>query len=396
MWQRVRDRLERNGLLPDGRVRVQLDTREGRHAAGALLGRTVTSQSVVIDLAALDARLRERAAPGGLVEVITALSGPMSDRPAARDAKIARRERPLELARSLVDRPWADAWVAELRRTGLLTRSVESLKVVREAAATLDAVLDRPRTDLGWSRVELAADVLGDSHALDGDRLLHRVVLRALAAAAEMPVPTSPDDRWALWEAFGVAPDLVSSGCLVLGLAGEGGGSAASRLDAATRAGDPMHLTRWDLRRLDRLRGASGPVLVCENPRVLEAVAERYAGRHAVVCTAGEPTRLVAAVLEMLYDADCTLRYHGDFDWPGIAITNRLVDRFDVVPWLMGVADYERAVRADAPPLDGTPVEAAWDPELGPAMRSAGRVLHEETMLAAILDALPAMTADPP
>ena len=196
VWKRVRDRVERAGLAPQGRVRVQLTTREERHAVAGLLGRSVTREAVVLDLGTLDARLRERSGVGGLLDVLVAVSGsPLVDRPAERSARLARREEPLELARELVDTPWSEPWVADLRRTGLLSRASDAATTVREAALVLSMVTSPGSpgsTESGWSRVELAAQVVGDAHALDEDRLLHRVVLRGLAAASGTAPPAVP------------------------------------------------------------------------------------------------------------------------------------------------------------------------------------------------------------
>jgi len=377
VWGRVRARVERAGLVPEGKVRVSLSTRDERHAVSALLGRSVTRETVVLDLGALDARLRERSGLGGLLDVLVAVSGsPLVDRPAERTARLVRREEPLELARKLVDTPWSEPWVADLRRTGLLSRASDGATTVREAAAVLSVVTARGSTERGWSRVELAAQVVGDAHALDEDRLLHRVVLRGLAAASGAAPPVAPQARRALWESFGVSPDLLSTTCLTLGL-------PLSRLGPG-----PVHLTRWDLRRASGFAPSERLVLVCENPRVLEAAAEQYAGRIAVVCTSGEPNTVTTAVLGALVAAGRDLRYHGDFDWPGIAIANRVVARFGTTPLLMAAGDYERSVRVDAPELFGPPVEPVWDPELGAVMRARGRSLHEETVLPQVLEAL--------
>jgi len=70
-----------------------------------------------------------------------------------------------------------------------------------------------------------------------------------------------------------VSPDLVSSTCLCLGLAPGDGSSVAARLGGA--GGDPLHVTAWDLQRSSAVWRAGAPVLVCENPRVLEARMSR-------------------------------------------------------------------------------------------------------------------------
>jgi uncharacterized protein (TIGR02679 family) len=392
-WRRVRARLEAGGLDPMGRLEVAVATREARHALGALLGRTVTRDRVTVDLAALDDRLAARSGVGGLAAVVVAVTGsPLRDRRAERRQREARRTEPFELARSLLARspmagPWIEPWLAGLRSSGLLSSRAEAVPVMADAVRVLEVVLgDAPHAR---SRVELAAQLLGDAHALDQDRPAHQLVLRALAAAASVPVPSTAQARRRLWERHGVTADLVSSTCLTLGLRLAGESGLAVRLRAAADAGDPVHLTALDLRRAAGAQvDVAAPVLVCENPRVLEAIADRYAGRAPVVCTSGEPNTVVTTVLERLVASGCLLRYHGDFDWAGVAITNRLLGQFGVQPWLMRAEDYEAGLRAGSPALTGVPVEPAWDRELGAAIRLHGRAVHEETVLEALLQAV--------
>ncbi|MDR6415537.1 uncharacterized protein (TIGR02679 family) [Pseudarthrobacter sulfonivorans] len=163
------------------------------------------------------------------------------------------------------------------------------------------------------------------------------------------------------------------------------------RLNDAADAGDPVHVTEWDLRRMGSFAPAAGMrVLICENPRVIEGLAERGADGWAAVCTAGEPNLVVDKLLDKLARAGAALHYHGDFDWPGIAIANRVIARCRARPWQMTSDNYLQAVRLDGPELVGNHIAPVWDPELGAAMRSRGRAVHEETVLGLLLDALAA------
>lgn len=392
LWGRVRNRLQSTGGVARGRVTVPTATREQRHAVGDVLGSTVVRAQVTVDLAELEQRLVERTSYRSLAELVEAVTGrPLRNRPLERAERDARRLGPAEAVSGVIDGPWVESWLAGLSQSGVLTRAPDGEAVALAAATVMREVLVRDSAPR--SRVELAARVLGDAHALDEDRLLHNVVVRALAAEAGIATPAGLIQRRALWERHGVSNDSVSATCLVLGLAGTDSTAVARRLEAAAGAGDPVHVTAWDLRRGLAFDGPASDVLVCENPRVLEAIAETYGGGVAVVCSSGQPNGVVLAVMTRLREAGRRLRYHGDFDWPGIAIANRLVAVAGVEPWLMEAEDYERGLHRSAPPLSGVAAQPCWSAELGAAMRGHGTVVHEETVLDDVLAGVQSFTS---
>jgi uncharacterized protein (TIGR02679 family) len=175
--------------------------------------------------------------------------------------------------------------------------------------------------------------VTGDAHALDEGRALAAVVLRGPGRRL-----CSGDGRAAegAWEESGVLADTVSTSVLTLGLRPVAPGRASWRCVTPPIGGDPVHLTPWDLRRLD-VALAPGRVLVVENPSVLESFAVRHGGRFAVVCTAGWPA---AVALDLLDRLGVPLDYHGDFDWRGSRSAAGSCRRRSVEPWRMSAADY--------------------------------------------------------
>lgn len=136
----------------------------------------------------------------------------------------------------------------------------------------------------------------------------------------------------------------------------------------------------------DGRAGAPSTVLVCEYPRGLEAVAQSGTDTVAVVCASGRPNLVVREVLRRCVTASTRLHYHGDFDWPGIAIAHQVMDLCGAVPWRMGADDYLAA--PGGVPLIGVGVEARWDGDLAAAMRSRGVAVHEEAVLDSLLDGL--------
>jgi uncharacterized protein (TIGR02679 family) len=390
VWAQLADRLERNGLQARGRILVNELNRSERHALGGLLGRVLASGTCRVDLSSLDERLRGRS-DQGLVEAAERVLGrSLVDRPSQRQARGEQREAPFGAARSWLEQhpdqvhQWSEVWLAALRRDGLLIRDPDSSGLMLRALSVLATCLEDPSRP-SLSRTELAAAATHDAHALDDDRRLSQLVLRALALRVDRPAPTSASERRDIWESVGVTADSVSTTCLTLGLGVLDGWAGALRYQLAADSGDPIHVTWWDLRR--GLQMASGQdVFVCENPRVLEAIAERGLDGIAVVCTSGRSTLVVLEVLRRLSGSFAHIRYHGDFDWPGLAMTNQLVAMFDVEPWRMSADDYLESPACL--PLLGSEVSPAWDAELGAAMCHRGLAVHEEAVLGPLLDSL--------
>lgn len=366
LWEVLHARLERHGPAWRGRVTVTGLDAAGQRAVSTLLGRTVLRPSVTLDLADLEIRF---AVAGGVRAVVEAATGrSVVDRRSERERDAARREEPVAAAQQLLpEAPWVPEWLAQLRR---LTPSVE---VARQAASVLVALA----ADRVVSRVDLAAEVLGDAHALDEDGPVAGLVLRGLALRFEVDLPLAAEGRRELWRRAGVSGDEVSSTCLVLRLP-----LLSGVLADRVAGGDPVHVTRRDLRRHPVAVPSGSRVLVCENPRVLEAVADAELD-VAVVCGNGNPNLVTVDLLRTLAACGAVLDYHGDFDWAGLAIAGRLVAGVGVTPWAMTAADYRKA--PDGLPLRGAAVEASWDAELTAAMVERGLAVHEESVLPDLL-----------
>ncbi|MER6624179.1 TIGR02679 family protein [Streptomyces sp. NPDC000931] len=416
LWTAARTRLERNGLRPAGTVRLQhLDAPE-REALSLLLARPVTGPTATVGLPDLDARLRASAAGRGLAATLEELGPPLTDRGALRDAAAAERARVWSTARtelestSLSSHPWTARWLEDLRRGGTLTRQDPhtATTIVTQAIRTLAALFpdgdahpapapwgrgDAHHTPASWGRGELATHTTGSAHGLDDGTLLSRLVLRGIALAHDTDFPTDAPARRALWRAASVTPDEVSSTVLTHGLRPAGDTWQETALRERADHHRETHLTLRELRTLSLRLPPGTRIHVCENPRVVEAAADT-ARTAPLVCTSGSATTVVLTLLDTLAASGCTFAYHGDFDWPGITLANRVTRRYAADPWRMRASDYEylatRTQLHGTPhlPLTGPPVEAVWDPELAPAMEALGVALHEEAALDLLLEDL--------
>jgi uncharacterized protein (TIGR02679 family) len=126
-------------------------------------------------------------------------------------------------------------------------------------------------------------------------------------------------------------------------------------------------------------------VFVCENPAVVSAAADGLgAASPPLVCLQGQPSAAAVALLRQLAARGATVRYHGDFDWGGVAIARTLASHVDWLPWRYDADAYLAALRRrgdSLPALSGAPQATPWDPRLGGVMRERGVSVEEEVVI---------------
>ena len=411
LWSAVRAALERNGLRVVGLVTVLLDE-QGADLLSGLLGTPLQPGQAKIRLPALDAALRRSAAAAGLVTVTGELTrSPLADRRAQRAARAAtwaqvwdRLDAEMSAA-GLASCAWLPEFAEAVRRSGLLTRAgVETATTaVARAAATLGELApngpladpEAEDTEPRWELAELAGRCTGDAHGLDDGSLTGALVLRAGAIALGQRTPATAASRRELWARLGVNPDLVSGTVLVCGLRPAGNAPWPTMMRQRADLQLVTHLTLHELRgaaAATQLTAAGQRVYACENPQVLQA-ASREAGGVPLVCFSGNPASAGWLLLRGLLEAGADVRYHGDFDWPGMAIAGRLIAA-GAAPWRLKAPDYEEAAKRaglDAQlALTGSPVATPWDRVLTATMRRTGIAVHEESLLPLLLDDLQA------
>ena len=393
----ARRSLERTGGDLSGSVSVSDPDDAERKAIIGITGQYRATQTArtAVRLADLDRAVRETTGRG-LPDLLTELGGPLRDRPGERDALAGARDAAVRAAEasSLRACRWYRDWLAELARDGSLTRLVKAGEQARlgQAVRVLEYLAGRAGPPVLLPA--LAAEITGDTKALSPGTVLSTLVLRALAVKAGTGRPGTAGERRELWEAHDVVVDDLASRVLVLNMPAEGRG-LAEWLTGAARLGVPFYVTLHQLMTLPlTVRGTL--VHVCENPAVLRrAAAELGAGSVPLLCAEGQPSAAFHQLAAAVVRGGGELRYHGDFDWPGLAIASAVMRRHGARPWRMSAADYIAGVRADAGHirLTGTPQPTPWDPELGEVMAATGRVVYEETVTDALIGDLSARGA---
>jgi uncharacterized protein (TIGR02679 family) len=289
---------------------------------------------------------------------------------------------------------WYQRWLASLASDGTITGLInkKDTHLLNQAIRILEYLYNRPGGSPPVMLPALADAATGDTKALNPGRgSLPTLVLRALALARGVPLGSGAETRRELWDAFDVIVDDLASRVLVLNLPATGQGLGQWLTDAA-RYGTPFHITLHQLVTLP-ITVSLPTVYVCENPAVLRrAAGELGVSSPPLMCAEGRPSTAFHRLARLIVEAGGTMLYHGDFDWPGIEMTNQLRTRYQAKPWRMGAADYLSGVRADSDHvrLSGKRQDTCWEPELGEAMERENRAVYEE----AVTDTLLADWAD--
>ena len=400
--KRLRQRFERAAV--DGGVehfRLSRLTVDEHAALASLLGRPVRfANSMQVDVQAIDDSLQRAGIAPSLRNALEQIDGPIIHLKTSRQRKQA-------LWAGVIagcNNPSLSAFLEPSTGLGLLKRlSGGSAERAAQLCADAEMVLN-VLPARGVARAQLAADSLGDAHALDNGRPVATLVLAvwrdiiALLPDENEPLIEGEDeshDRHEeidersrdIWARAGVLVNELARPALILNL------PTRSIPAFAEPTGEPTYVSlRFLLRNSPNWEVRGKNVFICENPNLLAIAADTLGARCAsFVCTDGMPAAAQRTLLTQLSQAGACLRYHGDFDWPGVRIGNHVIRQYGAFAWRFAGKDYVTAIQSMSRPgrrLKGPEAVASWDASLTPAMQSHQQAIEEERMASGLLEDL--------
>ncbi|MEW1838317.1 TIGR02679 family protein [Nonomuraea angiospora] len=388
LFTAARRSLERTGWDLSGTIGITNPNEAERNAIVGITGRYHRSgiKRIEITLSKLDAAVRT-ATGLSLTEFLEQIGPKLANRPAEAAKDATSREEALRPAyqSSLYETAdWYRTWLNELSRDGTLTKLLaqrETMHIVAQATRVLEFMENRPKSSAPITLPALAAAVTHNTKALNHGISLSTLVVRALATRAGIPKPTTAEERRDLWDRFDVILDDLASRVLVLNLPADGTG-LGEWLTGAARFGTPFYVTLHQI--INHPITIAAPVVyVCENPAVLRRAAGELGPKALpLVCTEGRPSTAFHRLARTIAADGGELRYHGDFDWPGIAIATNVFERHEARPWRMSAADYlgGLATGDDHVKLVGRQIPSPWDPRLSQAMCEHSKAVYEEAV----------------
>jgi uncharacterized protein (TIGR02679 family) len=398
-WTRFIDKLvayrDRGQPLPSAvTLRAPRDDERRHHARLLRLPAPSFAGALRYDLAKIAAALQAAQLCSEWAEILTILRGQIpADKLAAQVARQGWQMFWPEAAAMLDQYPFPGnrEWLESLRRDGTLKRlSQGDAALARQSIERSARLLHALPLSEEQPLASVAARYGGDSHALDPASILATLVLRGLAMRLGQAGPSRSDERRELWAAFRVVCDELSAAVLTFNL-GLRGDVLLPRLVALSSAdSQPIHLTTRMLWAAEWSQITCPPtVFVCENPTIVSLAAAQLGQRcPPLICVDGEPKPAGRLLLRRLRAGGSALFYHGDFDWPGIAIGERIMQEFGAQPWCFDAESYLAAATHQSRPLTGKPIPTAWSPALTEAMQRASIAYDEELLAEILLDYL--------
>jgi uncharacterized protein (TIGR02679 family) len=397
--RRLRQRFERGPV--DGKIeglRLSNLSRAEHAALAGLLGRPARfSSSMKVDVQMVDSALSQAGIATSLREALESIDGPIIHAETARAELKAGWSKAISVATHLD----LSSFLQTTFGVGLLKRlSNSDTEVAARFCSQADTVL-KLLPAKGMTRAQLAAKCLGDAHALDLGQAVATLVLAVLRKTSvdphtyeETPIPENGNVRGIgedrirdIWAKAGILVNELARPALFLNL--QINGNHALPLSS----GEPSYASLRFLLRSDPVWSVKGrDIYVCENPNLLAIAADKLGVNCApMVCTEGMPAAAQRTIIQQLAIAGGRLRYHGDFDWPGLRIGNHVMREFGAVPWRFDAKEYLAAVeRAPRPgfALTGLEVHASWDEALTATMRTHGLAIAEESLADELLQDL--------
>ena len=386
VWTAARQRLDKGGPTRRGHIRPELNP-HSRHCLNGLLGRQPTKS---IDLAVLEKALIDRGVGSDLDDALSRLGHSPSSEASKRRAEKARDTELREMLNTQTaswPEPWAGLWAKTVKSAGLLSDidQQDAARLTRRVRMLLDHLNDNP--GVVFSRSELAARLYGSSHALDNKRRMFRFVEHALRLRTGRADLSGRE----LFEHIGIEHCMVSAPVLTWAIPAIRNNPLGEQIRAANRGSVPLHINLYALRQ-NQVRVPPGTrVLVVENPRLVEAAAQRNLPA-CVIASNGMPATAVTTLLRHLAQSRAQLWFHADFDQAGFRIGS-LWHGNGHHPWMMTHTDYLDAVHEAEKdglnlPVDDDPGscgETLWDRKLRRTYQRRCLKVHEELLIDSVL-----------
>lgn len=179
-----------------------------------------------------------------------------------------------------------------------------------------------------------AAQITGDPHAFDHDSPLYYLLIQAISYLLDITqYPSSIRERNQILYRGGLYKEDINNYCSIYGL-------NAIKENAHHLAWNGFYIYKesWNVNisniiKIDSIDPTCAKIVfIIENPSIYETlvkvVIQNNIEQVGLVCSNGQPTQAVYALLDKIQVANVKMLYAGDFDPEGLLMAQRILDQY--------------------------------------------------------------------
>ncbi|KGG80587.1 hypothetical protein Y919_05310 [Caloranaerobacter azorensis H53214] len=192
-----------------------------------------------------------------------------------------------------------------------------------------------------------ASRVTKNPHAFDEKTEAGKLLMYGISYLLGRDFPKSAEDKAEYYYEVGLIKDEISNFTVCSGLLSYRDGVISAGWKDFYEISEPMHVSLWNLSKIERIISPTGRIFVFENPTVFSEVLYRISRfKPPLMCSYGQVKLASLVLLDMLVKEGVKIYYSGDFDPEGIMIADKLKKRYgdNLIFWRYGIEDYFKSM----------------------------------------------------
>lgn len=196
------------------------------------------------------------------------------------------------------------------------------------------------------SMAVFAAQITGDPHAFDQGGRLHFLLIQAIGhTLGATEHPPKYDDASQKLIRVGLFKEDINNFCSVYGLSAIKNGQHHLGWEGFYTQKEAWNVNLSNVLNVDEIDPKNTRKLyIVENPSIFEILVDKVLQLNlpvGLICSNGQPTQVIYALLDKIEQQNIPMFYAGDFDPEGLLMAQRLLDQYETLDlWLYGEEDY--------------------------------------------------------
>lgn len=192
-----------------------------------------------------------------------------------------------------------------------------------------------------------ASRISKNPHSFDENTDCGKLLLYGISHVLEIEYPgNSEETSEALFKA-GLIKDEISNFTISSALLAYKDGKSHLGWEGFYNTREPLHISLWNLSKVDKVLSKNDKVFIFENPTVFSEVLNKdYVQRPSLICTYGQVKLAALVLMDKLVENGAHLYYSGDFDPEGLTIADKLKSRYkeNLILWRYNREDYNKSI----------------------------------------------------